>query len=572
MLRKFASYYKPHWKLFLLDMVCALLVSVCNLVYPKIAGEITKVKELNFVLIWGGVLLGIFVLKAILNYIIAYWGHVVGVRIQGDMRKDLFNHLQKLPFSYYDETKTGSIMSRLVNDLFEISELAHHGPEDVFLSFVTMVGAMIMVCTINPWLALIVIVILPFIIIIAIKLRGGMMRSFKLSREKTAEINSAVESSVSGIRVSKAYTAEEHEQEKFKDANVGLQQARAMQYKAMSNFHTAMSFSMDFLYLLAFVAGGLFYCFDLIDTAGLTSYVLYVASLITPIRTFVAIFEQIQQGMTGFERFVEVLGIEPENETKTPVEVDKLSGNIVFDRVSFRYKKEKDDEESLILKDLSLNIKSGETVALVGPSGGGKTTLCNLIPRFYEIDDGAISIDGINVKDMRFFDLRKNIGIVAQDVFIFSGTVKDNIAYGDFSATDKEIYEAAKLANIHDFITSLDDGYDTYVGERGVKLSGGQKQRIAIARAFLKNPPILILDEATSALDNVTEMQIQEALERLSVGRTTIVVAHRLSTVKNADEIIVIDHEGVKERGTHSQLLAQNGIYATLYNYQFRNI
>lgn len=572
MLRKFASYYKPHWKLFLLDMVCALLVSVCNLVYPKIAGEITKVKELNFVLIWGGVLLGIFVLKAILNYIIAYWGHVVGVRIQGDMRKDLFNHLQKLPFSYYDETKTGSIMSRLVNDLFEISELAHHGPEDVFLSFVTMVGAMIMVCTINPWLALIVIVILPFIIIIAIKLRGGMMRSFKLSREKTAEINSAVESSVSGIRVSKAYTAEEHEQEKFKDANVGLQQARAMQYKAMSNFHTAMSFSMDFLYLLAFVAGGLFYCFDLIDTAGLTSYVLYVASLITPIRTFVAIFEQIQQGMTGFERFVEVLGIEPENETKTPVEVDKLSGNIVFDRVSFRYKKEKDDEESLILKDLSLNIKSGETVALVGPSGGGKTTLCNLIPRFYEIDDGAISIDGINVKDMRFFDLRKNIGIVAQDVFIFSGTVKDNIAYGDFSATNEEIYEAAKLANIHDFITSLDDGYDTYVGERGVKLSGGQKQRIAIARAFLKNPPILILDEATSALDNVTEMQIQEALERLSIGRTTIVVAHRLSTVKNADEIIVIDHEGVKERGTHSQLLAQNGIYATLYNYQFRNI
>ena len=572
MLRKFASYYKPHWKLFLLDMVCALLVSVCNLVYPKIAGEITKVKELNFVLIWGGVLLGIFVLKAILNYIIAYWGHVVGVRIQGDMRKDLFNHLQKLPFSYYDETKTGSIMSRLVNDLFEISELAHHGPEDVFLSFVTMVGAMIMVCTINPWLALIVIVILPFIIIIAIKLRGGMMRSFKLSREKTAEINSAVESSVSGIRVSKAYTAEDHEQEKFKDANVGLQQARAMQYKAMSNFHTAMSFSMDFLYLLAFVAGGLFYCFDLIDTAGLTSYVLYVASLITPIRTFVTIFEQIQQGMTGFERFVEVLGIEPENETKTPVEVDKLSGNIVFDKVSFRYKKEKDDEESLILKDLSLNIKSGETVALVGPSGGGKTTLCNLIPRFYEIDDGAISIDGINVKDMRFFDLRKNIGIVAQDVFIFSGTVKDNIAYGDFSATDEEIYEAAKLANIHDFITSLDDGYDTYVGERGVKLSGGQKQRIAIARAFLKNPPILILDEATSALDNVTEMQIQEALERLSEGRTTIVVAHRLSTVKNADEIIVIDHEGVKERGTHSQLLAQNGIYATLYNYQFRNI
>ena len=571
MIRKFARYYKPHWRLFLLDMICALLVAVCNLVYPKVAGEITKVKEIDFVIMWGGVLLGIFILKAVLNYIISYWGHVVGVRIQGDMRRDLFNHLQKLPFSYYDETKTGSIMSRLINDLFEISELAHHGPEDIFLSLVTMIGALVMVFTIHPLLSLVVIVVLPLIILIAIKLRGGMMKSFRLSREKTAEINSAVESSVSGIRVSKAYTAEVHENEKFNDANNGLQSARAMQYKAMSNFHTAMSFSMDFLYLLAFVAGGVLYCLDMIGIAGLTAYVLYVASLITPIRTFVAIFEQIQQGMTGFERFQETLAEIPENETETPVEVDKLQGNIVFDKVSFRYKKQNEDEESLILNDLSLNIKAGNTVALVGPSGGGKTTLCNLIPRFYEIDEGTISIDGINTRDMRFFDLRKNIGIVAQDVFIFSGTVRDNIAYGDFSATDEQIREAAKLANIHDFITSLDDGYDTYVGERGVKLSGGQKQRIAIARAFLKNPPILILDEATSALDNVTEMQIQEALERLSVGRTTIVVAHRLSTVKNADEIIVIDSDGVKERGTHVDLLAKGGIYATLYNYQFRN-
>ena len=572
MLKKFASYYKPHWKLFLLDMVCALLVAVCNLVYPKVAGQITKVKELDFVLIWGAVLLGIFILKAGLNYVITYWGHVVGVRIQGDMRRDLFTHLQKLPFSYYDETKTGSIMSRLINDLFEISELAHHGPEDVFLSLVTMIGALIMVFTIHPVLSLVVIVVLPIIILLAVKLRGGMMKSFRLSREKTAEINSTVESSVSGIRVSKAYTAENHESEKFKDANEGLQSARAMQYKAMSNFHTVMSFAMDFLYLLAFVAGGVLYCINWIEIDGLTAYVLYVASLITPIRTFVAIFEQIQQGMTGFERFVQTLAEKPENETETPVEVDKLSGNIVFENVSFRYKKEKDDEESLILNDLSLNIKSGETVALVGPSGGGKTTLCNLIPRFYEIDQGRITIDGIDTKDMRFFDLRRNTGIVAQDVFIFSGTVKDNIAYGDFSATDEQIFEAAKLANIHEFITSLDDGYDTYVGERGVKLSGGQKQRIAIARAFLKNPPILILDEATSALDNVTEMQIQEALERLSVGRTTIVVAHRLSTVKNADEIIVVDHDGVKERGTHDELLQKGGMYATLYSYQFRNL
>lgn len=566
MLKKFASYYKPHIKLFLLDMICALLVAVCNLIYPKVAGQITTVKSLNFVLIWGGVLLGIFIIKAALNYIIAYWGHVVGVRIQADMRRDMFKHLQTLPFSYYDETRTGSVMSRLVNDLFEISELAHHGPEDVFLSVVTMIGALIMVCTINPWLALIVLIILPFIVLIAIKLRVGMMKSFKKARERTAEINSAVESSVSGIRVAKAYCAERHENEKFGEANENLKTARKGMYRAMSNFHTALSFAMDFLYLIAFIAGGVFYYFELIDTAGLTSYVLYIASLITPIRTFVAIFEQIQNGMTGFERFVEVLGEKPEQESKTPVYVDKLSGNIVFDKVSFRYIKGRDDENSLILNNFNLTIRAGDTVALVGPSGGGKTTMCNLIPRFYEIDDGKITIDGIDIRDMKFYDLRKNIGIVAQDVFIFSGSIKENIAYGNFDATDEEIINAAKLANVHEFVSTLKDGYDTYVGERGVKLSGGQKQRISIARAFLKNPPILILDEATSALDNITELQIQDALERLSKGRTTIVVAHRLSTIQNADEIIVVDHDGVKERGTHEQLLNKGGVYSSLYN------
>ena len=570
MIKKFASYYKPHLKLFILDMLCALGVSVCNLVYPKIAGQITTVKSLDFVLIWGGALLGIFLVKAVLNYVVTYWGHVVGVRIQGDMRRDLFNHLQTLPFSYYDETKTGSIMSRLVNDLFEVSELAHHGPEDIFLSVITLIGAAIMVATINIWLALIILVIVPIILLIAVKLRLELRNSFRVSRERTSEINSTVESSISGIRVAKAYTAEKHENEKFKDANVHLQDARSLQYKSMSKFHTAMSFSMDFLYLVAFVAGGVFFCYGLIDTAGLTSYVLYVASLISPIRVFVSIFEQIQGGMSGFERFLEVLEVKPEQETKTPVEVDKLSGNIVFDNVSFRYKKESDDEESLILNGLSLSVKAGQTVALVGPSGGGKTTLCNLIPRFYEIDGGKITIDGIDVQDMQLFDLRKNIGIVAQDVFIFSGTVKDNIAYGNFDATDEEIYEAAKRANIHEFITSLEKGYDTYVGERGVKLSGGQKQRISIARAFLKNPPILILDEATSALDNATEMQIQEALENLSEGRTTLVVAHRLSTVKNADCIVVVDHEGIKEMGTHEELLALGGIYCGLYNYTIK--
>ncbi len=565
MFKKFASYYKPHMKLFIIDMICAFTVSVLNLVYPKVAGKIIEVNDMKYVIVFSGVLLGVFLLKAVLNYIITYWGHVVGVRIQGDMRAELFAHLQKLPFSYYDETKTGSIMSRLVNDLFEVSELAHHGPEDVFLSIISIVGALIMICFINPWLSLILLAIIPALVIIASRLRLGLVHSFNVSREKTSEINAAVESSVSGIRVAKAYTAEKHENEKFRKANEGLKAARAIQYKAMSKFNTAMSLSMDILYLAAFAAGGVFFVNGLISPADLTSYVLYVAMLITPIRTFVTIFEQIEEGMTGFKRFIEVMNIAPETETEHPVKVGRLNGEIVFDNVSFRYKKEREDDESLILNDFSLNIKAGTTVALVGPSGGGKTTLCNLIPRFYDIDSGKITIDGIDIRDMSLYDLRRNVGSVAQDVFIFSGTVRDNIAYGDFGATDEDIVKAAKLANIHDFIETLENGYDTYVGERGVKLSGGQKQRISIARAFLKNPPMLILDEATSALDNVTESMIKKSLDRLSEGRTTIVVAHRLSTVKNATEIIVFGDGGIEERGTHEELLKKNGVYAGLY-------
>ena len=545
---------------------------MCNLVYPKVAGKMIDSASLDYVLICSGVLLGIFILKAVMTYVITYWGHVVGVRIQADMRNELFAHLQKLPFSYYDETKTGSIMSRLVNDLFEVSELAHHGPEDVFLSIVSIIGALVMITLINPWLALIVLAVIPIIAIIAVKLRLELMSAFRRSREKTAEVNSAVESAVSGIRVSKAYTAEKHELEKFGNANKQLVEARSWQYKAMSKFQTAMTLFMDILYLTAFLAGGLFFCYGRITASELTSYVLYVAMLIAPIRTFIAIFEQIQEGMTGFKRFLEVMSVEPEKDCPAPVSVGKVRGDIEFDDVSFRYKKETDDDGHLILSNLSLKIGAGRTVALVGPSGGGKTTFCNLIPRFYDIDSGRITVDGIDIKDMSLYDLRKNIGIVAQDVFIFGGTIKENIAYGDFNATDEQIEEAAVNANIDEFIRSLDDGYDTYVGERGVKLSGGQRQRIAIARAFLKNPPVLILDEATSALDNVTEMQIQEALEKLSDGRTTIVVAHRLSTVKNADEIVVLAADGIEERGTHEELMAKNGVYATLYNYQFRNM
>lgn len=572
----FAKYYKPHLGLFSFDLVCAFLMAICNLIYPSIARNIMNDYapngEVNLIVIWSCVMLGIFIVKALLNYCVTYWGHLVGVKIQGDMRLKLFTHLEKLPFSYYDETKVGSIMTRVTNDLFEISELAHHGPEDLFISLITIIGALVMILTtINPWLSLIVLVLLPPMFFIVIRLRKDMKSTFKEGREKTALINASVESSLSGIRVSKSYTAENHEIEKFDRANEEYKTVRKKNYKLMGNFHTGMSFCMDLLYLATLAAGGIFYAYGIIESGDMAAYILYISMLISPIRTFVNLFEQVEEGMTGFNRFREIMDIAPEKDAVNPVKVDKLNGNITFEHVSFTYRKDEksnDGEElkNLVIDDLSLDIKQGETVALVGPSGGGKTTLCNLIPRFYDIDSGSIKIDGVDVRNIPLVDLRKNIGIVQQDVFLYGGTVKENIAYGNLDASDEEIINAAKLANIHDFITALPDGYDTYVGERGVKLSGGQKQRVSIARAFLKNPPILILDEATSALDNVTELQIQESLEKLSEGRTTIVVAHRLSTIKNSDEIIVITENGVEERGSHDELLQKSdGVYKDLY-------
>ncbi len=569
----FAKYYKPHAKLFAFDLTCAFLMAVCNLIYPYIARKIMNdyapTKQINLIVIWSAVMLGIFLLKGVLNYCVTYWGHLVGVRIQGDMRLKLFTHLEKLPFSYYDETKVGSIMSRVTNDLFEISELAHHGPEDIFLSLISIIGALIMILTINPWLSLVVLVLLPPMFIVVIRLRHDMRSTYKEGREKTALINASVESSLSGIRVSKSYTAESHEINKFSNANDEYKNVRKKNYKLMGKFHTGMNLCIDILYLVTLACGGVFFCYDLISAGDMAGYILYVSMLITPIRTFVNLFEQVQEGLTGFNRFQEIMAIAPEKDAEKPVKIEKLNGDIRFDHVSFTYLKDDDDESKekhLVIKDLSMHIEKGETVALVGPSGGGKTTLCNLIPRFYDIDEGGIYIDDINVKDISLKDLRSNIGIVQQDVFLYGGTVKENIAYGNLNATDEEIITAAKLANIHDFIMELPDGYDTYVGERGVKLSGGQKQRVSIARAFLKNPPILILDEATSALDNVTELQIQESLEKLSKGRTTIVVAHRLSTIQNADEIIVITEKGIEERGTHEELLSKpDGIYKDLY-------
>ena len=436
------------------------------------------------------------------------------------------------------------------------------------MSVITIIGAIILLIFVNPWLSLIVATIIPVIVIYLVFARKSLMVAWKKMREETSEINSSIESAVAGIRVSRAYTAEEHQSETFETYNRSFQQARTRAYKVLANFHTVMSFLTDFLYFIAILAGGLFYYYGKIDVGDFTAFVLYIVVLINPIRTFISIFEQIQGGMSGFVRYEEVLAEKPETEKPGAIDFTVKNGDISFENVTFGYQTK--EREKLVISDFSLKIDAGKTLALVGPSGGGKTTLCHLLPRFYDINSGSIKIDGVDIRDMKLSSLRKNIGIVAQDVFLFAGSIKENILYGNFGATEKELIEASVKANIYDFIQTLPDGFDTEVGERGVKLSGGQKQRISIARAFLKNPKILILDEATSALDNITEMQIQSALEKLSEGRTTIVVAHRLSTVKNADEIAVVTKDGIIEQGNHDELMKLNGTYATLYNEQFR--
>ncbi len=576
MIREFIKYYKPHKKLFMFDMFCSFLIALTDLFYPiitkNIINDYVPNRNLRLVLTWAGIILVLYLAKMGLNYFVSYWGHVVGVRMQGDMRKDMFAHLQKLPFSFFDENKTGTVMSRLINDLMDVSELAHHGPEDLFLSIIMFIGSFIALSTINIWLTLIIYALIPFVVFFSVKMRKRMKDAFTRTREEVAEVNANVETSISGIRVSRAYTSESHEINKFDKANERFKTARGFAYKAMGQFHSTMTFFTDFLYLAALVAGGIFFYNGYADPSGAFSidsgefaaFILYMAMLLKPINRFISLFEQLQNGMTGFSRFREIMEQPIEAESETAKELTNARGDIAFENVSFSYPT--GDTGKGVLTNLSLKIDSGKTIALVGPSGGGKTTLCNLIPRFYELDSGKITIDGNDITELTRYSLRRNIGIVAQDVFLFSGTVRENIAYGNLDASEEEIIEAAKRANIHDYIMTLEKGYDTKVGERGINLSGGQKQRISIARVFLKNPPILILDEATSALDNVTEMQIQASLEELAKGRTVIVVAHRLSTIQSADEILVINQDGIAERGTHEQLLQANGIYAGLYN------
>lgn len=570
--RRFFSYYKPHKKLFLMDLICSFIISVCNMFYPMIARNIMNDYvpngNLRLLLTWAIVLAAIYILKCILTFVVGYWGHVLGVRIQGDMRRDLFQHIETLSFSFFDENKTGVIMSRIVNDLFEVSELAHHAPEDLFNSFISIIGAMVMLCLINPWLALIVLCYVPFMILFAAKARRKMKHASIESRKKIAILNAEIESSVSGVRVTKAYNAFKAECEKFDTVNGQFKEARSGAYRAMGGFQAGMSAFNDFLHLIALVSGGLLFFYNKIDGADFTAYILYINMLLAPIRTLINLFEQIQEGLTGFGRFCDLMDTKSEYEPETPIQAS-LDGDIEFKHVNFGYKSaDKKSEE--VLKDVSFTIRKGQTVALVGSSGGGKTTICNLLPRFYVCEDGEILIGGTNINDVSSHTIREKIAFVAQDVFLFAGSIRDNILYGAPKKTEEDMILAAKRANIHDYVMTLPNGYDTEVGERGIKLSGGQKQRISIARAFLKNPPILILDEATSALDNMTEMQVQQALSELSVGRTTLVVAHRLSTVKNADEILVLTEGKITERGTHEELVEKGGLYAELYRYQFK--
>ena len=562
MFRKFIRFYKPYKKLFILDLLAASLAAAIDLVYPMMTREIvdnaTNHGELRVIGVFAVTLIILFLIKAGCGYFMQYQGHVVGVRMQGDMRRKVFNHLQKLPNTYFDNTKTGDIMSRIINDLQDISELAHHGPEDLFISIVMLIGSFIVLSSINLTLTLIIFAFIPIIVIFTMYQRKRMNKAFLKTRVETGKVNAGLENSISGIRVSKAFVTHDYEEEKFEEGNKSFMNAREGAYKIMAQYFSGANFSLDILNYVVLIAGGIYTFNGNITVGDFTAYLLYIKVFMDPIKKLINFMEQFQSGMTGFQRYVEILAEDREKEKKDAIELKNVKGKITFKDTYFSY------EDNQILNGLSIEIEAGKTLALVGPSGGGKTTFCNLIPRFYDIDKGDILIDDKSIYDVTLSSLRENIGIVQQDVFLFTGTIKDNIRYGNMEASDEEVYEAARKANMHDFIMNLEDGYDTYIGERGVKLSGGQKQRISIARVFLKNPPILILDEATSALDNTTEYYIKKSLDELAKGRTTIVVAHRLSTIRNADEIIVLTDKGIEERGTHEELMNIDGVYKEL--------
>ncbi|MEE0097103.1 MAG: ABC transporter ATP-binding protein [Oscillospiraceae bacterium] len=573
--KRFVSYYRPYRHLFYLDCLCAMVLCIIDLSFPQIlrwlpeglfsgsAESIMKALRwlLPALLLW-------YLLRALCQFYVTSYGHCMGTRMETDMRQDLFDKYMSLSYSYYDRNNTGEMMSRLVSDLFDISELAHHGPENLLMCSIKIIGSFILLLWVNVPMTMLLLAVTAVLVAFTIFRQLSMRRIFTENRERIADVNAGVQNSLAGIRVVKTFAVEQGEMDNFRESNGRYRKSKEKSYMAMGIFHGGSNFLQGMLYVVTLVSGGFFIAHGSLTYNDLAIYALYIGIFITPIGQLMDFTEMLQKGYAGFKRFAQIMETEPEiREKPDAVELKDVKGEIQYRDVSFSY-----DEKEQVLEHLNVEIPAGKTCALVGPSGGGKTTICSLLPRFYDVTGGGILVDGHDVRDLRLKSLRQAIGIVQQDVYIFAGSIRENIAYGKKNATQQEIEEAARNANIHDFIMGLEDGYDTYVGERGTRLSGGQKQRIAIARVFLKNPPILILDEATSALDNESEKHIQEALDRLSVGRTTIVIAHRLSTIRTAEKIIVIDEGHVKEQGNHHELMERGGIYARYFNMQFEGL
>ena len=565
-LKKFIPYYSPYKAVFVLDLICAAMISLIDLAYPQILRTMTKTvfagkssAILQVLLPIGVAMLIMYIVQALCKYYVSYQGHMMGANMERDMRQQLFDHYEKLSFSYYDQNNSGQMMSKLVSDLFDISEMAHHGPENLFISLIKIIGSFVFLFVINRWLAIPLLVLVFFMILFSYSQNRRMQATFMDNRQKIGDINSSLQDTLAGIRVVQSFANEEIERDKFRHSNENFLHSKDANYRCMGSFLSGNLFFQGLMYLVTLVFGGWLIAKGQMETADLAMYALYIGIFISPIQILVELTEMMQKGLSGFRRFLAVVETEPDivdAEDAKPLE--NVKGTVEYKDVSFHYS----DDDTLVLSDVSFRIDAGKSIALVGPSGSGKTTICSLLPRFYDVTGGSIRIDGKDIRSLSLESLRNNIGLVQQDVYLFCGSIKDNISYGKPGASIEEIIDAAKKANIHDFIMSLPDGYDSYVGERGTRLSGGQKQRISIARVFLKNPPILILDEATSALDNESERWIQHSLEELAKNRTTITIAHRLSTIRNADEILVVADTGIAERGTHEELLAANGIYA----------